>query len=710
MLSSERGRIKVPDLDDRTWNDLVEEAKALIPKYAPQWTDHNPSDLGITLIELFAYLVEGLIYRLNRVPEKNYIAFLNLLGITRDPPAPARAFLTFTANPSAPDIVEVPAGTQAEARGSETQSPIIFETIEPVTVLPVNLTTALLITKHTDNKFKYSNVSPSLTSPPARGLAISIPANTAALLCLGFDKPTTKELHLKIQLTRAAPAGSVAWTYSTKNQAPMSWLDVPGVPKEPADPAAAVAALRRDGSFSIVVDANLPDGEWDTQIPADWSNATPDSVQPATNDDKVELKLAWLGARISNESLSPCIVGIDYLLFNSAAAQTALTVKNELLGKSNGEPWQKLALRNRPLDRERNAANPYAHLIVTVGGEVWHPTDDFRPAEDKVYLLDPVTGEITFGSFDPEITAHTLGLGRIPPRGAPIVATTYRYVAAGANGNVQAGAINTMRERVEGITRVTNLFAAYDGTDEEPIDDTLRRAPQRIRNKDRAVTAEDYEYLAREASSDIAVVRCLGPRLKKNGEPWLFGGIDRSPGNVNVIVAFHTDIDDPRPEPTTEQIFQIQQYLDHRRDLNAKLRVLGPCYLPISVTAKVLMWNSAVESGKVTNKEALEAEIKRKIAAFLHPTQGGTRGQGWEVGQPVMLLDLFQAIMPSEDIGYITHLELTVTTPKYESASEFPLERKDRLSSVLLADFELVCSELVGGKPEDAHSVTVNPA
>ena len=63
--------------------------RALIPRYAPQWTDHNPSDLGITLIELFAWLAEGVIYRLNRVPEKNYVAFLNLLGITRDPPTPA---------------------------------------------------------------------------------------------------------------------------------------------------------------------------------------------------------------------------------------------------------------------------------------------------------------------------------------------------------------------------------------------------------------------------------------------------------------------------------------------------------------------------------------------------------------------------------------------------------------------------------------------
>ena len=91
-----RGRLEPPNLDDRTWQDLVDQAKALVPQYAPQWTDPGPSDPGMTLIELFAWLVEGMIYRLNRVPDKNYVAFLNLLGITRAPATPATTWLTYT--------------------------------------------------------------------------------------------------------------------------------------------------------------------------------------------------------------------------------------------------------------------------------------------------------------------------------------------------------------------------------------------------------------------------------------------------------------------------------------------------------------------------------------------------------------------------------------------------------------------------------------
>jgi predicted phage baseplate assembly protein len=72
--------LTLPNLDDRTYADLVEEARAMIPTLSPEWTDHNPTDPGITLIELFAYLTEMLIYRLNRVTDAQTIAFLKLLN------------------------------------------------------------------------------------------------------------------------------------------------------------------------------------------------------------------------------------------------------------------------------------------------------------------------------------------------------------------------------------------------------------------------------------------------------------------------------------------------------------------------------------------------------------------------------------------------------------------------------------------------------
>lgn len=72
--------IPLPNLDDRSYRDLVEEAQALIPALHPAWTDHNPSDPGIALVELLAWLTEMVLYRVNQVPDENYRTFLKLLN------------------------------------------------------------------------------------------------------------------------------------------------------------------------------------------------------------------------------------------------------------------------------------------------------------------------------------------------------------------------------------------------------------------------------------------------------------------------------------------------------------------------------------------------------------------------------------------------------------------------------------------------------
>ena len=88
--------LPVPNLDDRHFQDLVDEAKRRIPRYSPQWTDHNVSDPGITLVELFAWLTEQYLFRLNQVPDKNFITFLDLIGVRLQPAQPAKGDVTFT--------------------------------------------------------------------------------------------------------------------------------------------------------------------------------------------------------------------------------------------------------------------------------------------------------------------------------------------------------------------------------------------------------------------------------------------------------------------------------------------------------------------------------------------------------------------------------------------------------------------------------------
>lgn len=83
------------NLDDKTFGQLVEEERKLIPRYAPQWTDHNLSDPGITLIDLFAWLTEITLFRINLIRDSHKLKYLKLLGFTPLPPLPAIVDLSF---------------------------------------------------------------------------------------------------------------------------------------------------------------------------------------------------------------------------------------------------------------------------------------------------------------------------------------------------------------------------------------------------------------------------------------------------------------------------------------------------------------------------------------------------------------------------------------------------------------------------------------
>ncbi len=127
--------IPPPKLDDRNYYDIVAEAIGMIPRYAPEWTNHNPSDPGITLIELAAWMTDILIYRLNQVPDKNYVAFLNLLGIKLRPPRSARALVQFALVDGA-QKQKVPRGTQVTTAQASEEGAVTFETEREFVVIP----------------------------------------------------------------------------------------------------------------------------------------------------------------------------------------------------------------------------------------------------------------------------------------------------------------------------------------------------------------------------------------------------------------------------------------------------------------------------------------------------------------------------------------------------------------------------------------------
>jgi predicted phage baseplate assembly protein len=710
-----RGRIVPPDLDDRTWQDLVAQMKALIPHYAPQWTDQNPSDLGITLLEMVAWLAEGMIYRINRTPEKNYIAFLNLLGITRDPATPARTYLTF-AGAAAPATIAK--GTQAQTASREGR-PVVFETDEDVLVQPTELTRAVVVGPYPSGAAAatYSDRTGILVGPSAAKYLVDVAAGQSVRLCFGFTSAIADEVRLGVRLFRAlatSDAATLSWTYSQGAVEPLVWPTVPGV-------GDGTAGLLHDGRVGLTVPQN-----WTAQRAAGPAATNPwTTVTPATASDEVRDPLFWVALAIANTGQMPIAVGFDRLLFNAASAHSALTPRApEDLGVSTGAPLQVFSLANAPLFKEQGLGQPFGHLQIQVGEGTpstwkdWSVVDELPPGAGNVYKLNPVSSEIQFGNHDP---SSLKGNGSIPPPGSRIRVRTYRYVGAGAAANAAADTVTTLGTtlagaQVTGVARVSNLGPARDGADEEPIEDTLLRAPQELKIRDRAVTADDYEFLIGEAAADIVVARCLAPRLQAadgpgpaplpwlKGDPWTFAGISRAPGNVSVIIVPDQGSTVARPEPTPDQLRQVRAYLEPRRDVTAHLDVLGPRYLPVIVNVELLIWQQAIDAG--ASLSDIRKETLARIKAFLHPAEGGPSGTGWQVGQPVFSSDLFRAIMPAEDTGYISTLQMRPDIPayhypplnaagtsaNYDPARERPIPLSGFSASVRLADYELVCA------------------
>jgi hypothetical protein len=131
--------LPIPDLDDRRFQDLVDEAKRMIPQLTPEWTNHNVADPGVALIELFAWMSEQVIYRLNQVPERLYVQFLDMMGVAPFPASASRVPLTFMLSGVPSEPVTVPLGTEvATADGS-----IVFATLDELRIVQPRLVGAL---------------------------------------------------------------------------------------------------------------------------------------------------------------------------------------------------------------------------------------------------------------------------------------------------------------------------------------------------------------------------------------------------------------------------------------------------------------------------------------------------------------------------------------------------------------------------------------
>jgi hypothetical protein len=658
------GKLIPPDLDDRRWQDLVDEMKGLIPTYAPEWTDHNTTDLGITLIELFAWLMEQTIYRLNRVPEKNYIKFLNLIGVTRDAPTPAEVDMTFTI--AGDDVVTIPKGTQVSTPPAGNEDGIIFETNAPLNA--VNIKQCLLV----DKSNQYENLTAKVIAQSHATVDIEVPPLSASTLLIGLVKDTDLVLSIAADVDPASDALESQWIYSTTD-GPANW-----------PPIVRVSNPNYRFNDSAIIHVQVLAG-WQPSTPGSWG-ATPKTPADTTAD-----KLYWLGIHLSNVTASPKHVLLRELAANTTPAINALTIKEEMLGIGTGDAYQVYSLRNPPLYRDEQALDYLGHLVLAVkesatdGWNVWQRVEDFAQGDVRQYRCNPTTGEIGFGNH-PTGNPDNPGYGRIPAQGSQIKAVAYRYVAGGENGNLPKNTIVIQRNPVHGVVSVTNKTAASGGTDWEDIEDTKRRGPQTIKIRDRAVTVEDYEYHAKRATTDVHHVRCFPPK-KETEAAWVTVPFERVPGKVHLIIV-PNDKETRNPKPTVDLITAVKDYLDERRTITSVLvEPLPPYYVEVKV--ETVVW---VKPGQ--NINAIKQKVQQALFDFFHPVTGGPQAGGWEIGRDLYTPAVFKVIASITEVSYISEMKIGRVGQAFPGGVRLEVE-----------DYELICAaELTDAN----YAVTVN--
>jgi predicted phage baseplate assembly protein len=339
-------------------------------------------------------------------------------------------------------------------------------------------------------------------------------------------------------------------------------------------------------------------------------------------------------------------------------ARHAVTIPNEVLGRSTGVPGEAFRLVNTPV----LAGDPTRDylLVEPPGGEPerWHEVADFGDSgpEDRHYTLDPMDGTVTLGPalLQPDGTVYRFG--EVPPKGSVLRFTRYQQ-GGGVVGNVPKGMLSILKTSIPYVSRVTNRQPAIGGRDAQSLEDAKLRAPQTLRTRTRAVTADDFETLARQVEG-VERARCLAPGAQpaQSGQP--------QPGEV--VLAVLPQVDDSSgyipPERMTlsaELKRAVEGYLDERRLIGTNLQVRSPHLVWVSIDAKLRLPERSDPALVAETRRRAETELFR----YLNPYVGGPNGTGWPFGRDLHISELYALLQRLPNVEFVDELRIMVREP-----------------------------------------------
>ncbi len=706
--------LPVPILDDQLFQDIVAEARKMIPRIYPDWTDENYHDPGITMIELLAWLSEMQQYYLDQITAKNERKFLKLMGIKPLDAICATACVSFFGVEQARWI---PSGTRLAA-GDQ-----VFECNKSLYILPVIIEKLLVLADG-----EYSDATSFNQTPGLSYYAFGRLARPENRFLLGMNQalPGGRELSLTIRMDEDYPilpgqvydgcqiisSARTAWYYYGREGASPGWYRLQVVSDDSF-------GLHRSGNIRFIIPGEMVATRFNPAADTDryWISCVLEEegyeLSPRIDDICLNTlsvtqqhsqscvhhfsatgeagqslylshALAYYGInevqiRAENGDWYFCrqvdilsLVGSNEQVFTlqsdvetrgvtltfgdgehgmiPVAGQNNIRLlsyqhgfeKHRWLGRSNGLPGQSFEI-------------PWPDLIkgsfkLQIGVKTgisnqwqwqdWLAVDDFTTSgsADRHYVLDRDHSLIYFGNNE-----H----GIIPPAAEiPNILIIVCQLGGGDRGNVKPGEINRVLEPEPALAQVevTNLWPAEGGAPEENLATARARSRKARNTPQRAVTAADFEALARSTPGHrVARVKALplySPGMK--GYP-----VNQAPAVVTVVVVPFSE--SPYPMPSEGFLKSVQCHLNRYRLLTTELQVIPPDYIKVSVYAVVVVVPGASQPRE---------KITRVLDHFLQALDVNNPEEGWAFGRTVNKGDIFEIINQVPVVEYVKDLWL----------------------------------------------------
>lgn len=646
--------IPVPRLDDRSFDDLVAELLARIPAHTDEWTNPRLGDPGRTMIELFAWLADTMLYRANLIPERQRLAFLRLLGIPMRPAIPARTLISLSIDDDEQTTATI-LRRQATVKG-----PVNFETRTEVTVLPVTaeayykrpLTEAergsmLTVINNLQRIYVGSSgaqtVAPYVTTAAFAGGApetdgfdiITRTVDKCLWFALLAAKPENVDA-IRETLGRSASGGqqlisigimpSITVPALFEDIGPRAALphvwEITGVGENQATTYRTLdvfldtsAGLTQRGVQRLALPSKGFIGRPDNDVRRILQAGTGDEPPRLDDPKKAERLVAWIRLRPSKKLSS---MSLSWVGINAVEVDQRQTLTGRIAGQSDGSADQIMQLPGQSIEAET--------LEIQVeepglGYRTWQRIDDLNLAgrDSAVYSLDSEAGTIKFGD----------GVrGRVPGPTSRVRVATMR-AGGGRAGNLPPGSladITAFDLNGAPVSRlvVSQPLPAEGGEDAETLESAERRIPDLFRHRDRAVTEGDYRILAAQTPG-IQVGRVeLLPRFKpQQRRPDV-------PGVITVMtLPYKAPAEAPNPRADRPFLESVHAYIDARRPLGTELYVISCEYIPIGVSV-------GVEIADGFDREQVLKGVRDALKTFLWALPpGGLQGAGWQLGRTV---------------------------------------------------------------------------